>query len=297
MNLSGVLVPAVTPFDPQTGEVDLVALRANVRSWLAHPVRGVVLAGSTGEAVFLDDAERVAMIEAVREVVPDDRRLLAGTGLESTRATIRLTRAAAAAGADAVLIQPPAFFKPAMTPEVLRDHYLAVADASPVPVVIYQVPPRFSTVELSSGLVAELSRHPNLIGVKDSRGDLEGIGELVRVCRPGFQILSGSGLGFFAALEVGAVGGILGVANPAARLACSVFDLQAAGHAEAAGRAQEALDPIHREIVAGLGIPGVKASVDLVGMHGGAPRSPLRPLAPERRAQVRAALVHAGIVS
>lgn len=296
MDLSGVFIPSATPFDPVTGDLDVVGVRANLRRWLEHPVRGIVLCGSTGEAVFLDTSERGALVEAARDVVPADRLLLVGTGVESTRGTVALCRMAAERGADAVMVQPPAFFRPSMTPAVLRDHYLAVADASPVPVVIYQVPPRFSTVEVVSGLVAELSAHGNIVGIKDSRGDLEGIGELVRGCRAGFQVLSGSGLGFFAALEVGAVGGILGVANVAPGIAAGVFHGAREGDGPEAGRLQEILDPLHREIVAARGVAGVKAALDLLGLRGGRPRPPLAPLPEGDRGHVRGVLAAAGLL-
>lgn len=296
MDLSGVFIPSVTPFDPVTGDLDVVGVRSNLRRWLEHPVRGIVLCGSTGEAVFLDADERAALVEAARDVVPSDRLLLVGTGVESTRGTVALCRMAADRGADAVMVQPPAFFKPAMTPAVLRDHYLAVADASPVPVVIYQVPPRFSTVEVVSGLVAELSGHGNIVGIKDSRGDLDGIGELVRGCRSGFQVLSGSGMGFFAALEVGAVGGILGVANVAPGVAAGVFEAVREGDGRAAGRLQETLDPLHKEIVAARGVPGVKAALDLLGLRGGKPRPPLPPLPSADRDRIRDLLEGAGLL-
>ena len=296
MDLSGVFIPAATPFDPVTGDLDVVGHRSNLRKWLEHPIRGIVLCGSTGEAVYLDTAERIALMEASRDLVPEDRLLLVGTGLESTRGTIALCAMAAERGADAVLVQPPAFYKPAMDSAVLRDHFRAVADASPVPVIIYQVPPRFSTVEVVSGLVVELSGHENIVGIKDSRGDLEAMGDLVRSCRAGFQVLSGSGLGFFAALEVGAVGGILGVANVAPGLSGGVFNAVRAGNGPEAGRLQETLDPLHREIVAGKGVPGVKAALDHLGYRGGSPRPPLPRLPEAGRDRIRELLDAAGLL-
>jgi len=297
MDLRGVFIPAATPFDAVTGDVDLVGLRGNLRRWLEHPVRGIVLCGSTGEAVMLDDSERRTLLDGARGLVPEDRLLLMGTGVESTRGTIRLTRMAAERGADAVMVQPPAFYRPAMTPAVLRDHYLAVADEAPVPVVIYQVPPRFSTVEVVTGLVAELSRHENIVGIKDSRGDLKGIGELVEAAAPGFQVLSGSGSGFYAALEVGAVGGILGVANLAPGAAAGVHRAFVDGRGMDAGALQETLEPLHRGIVGELGIPGVKAALDLLGYRGGPPRSPLQPLPATGRDRLRALLERSGMMA
>ena len=179
IDLRGTFLPVTTPFDPVTGDVDVVAFRANLRAWFQHPVRGLLIAGSTGESVFLDEGELSALMDAARDVVPEDRLIIVGTGAEATRAAIAKAKEAAEAGADAVLVKPPAYFKGAMTPEVLARHYRAVADASPVPVIIYQVPLRLSTLEFPTGLVAELSKHPNIVGIKDSRGNLDLVGELV----------------------------------------------------------------------------------------------------------------------
>lgn len=293
---TGVLAPVPTPFDGVTGELDTVALRANLRALLEHPIRGVVLAGSTGEAVLLDEDERLRMVEAAREVVPGGRLLLAGTGAESTRATIRLTGAAAEAGADAVLVQPPAFYLPAMKPEVLVEHFRAVADASPVPVLLYQVPGRLSSIDLPAGLVGELRNHENVVGIKDSRGDLGRLGELVEVAGEGFRILVGSGAHLYGGLEVGAHGGILGVANLAPAAAAALYAAFEDGRAAEAGRLQERIGPVHVEVVGRYGVAGVKAALDLLGHHGGDPRPPLRPLPEKEREKVRATLERAGLI-
>ena len=269
LDLSGVMIPATTPFDPVSGEVDLFALRANVRRWAATGVSGMVVGGSTGEAVFLDEGERDACWDVVSGVLPDGVLLVAGTGAESLRTTLRLTRMAAARGADAVLVQPPAFYRGAMTPAVVRDHYLAVADASPVPVIVYQVPTRFSTLDFPAGLVAELSAHENIVGIKDSRGKLELVGELVTQCAHGFQVLVGSGNLLYGALESGAVGGILGVANLAPRESAQLHTRYAAGDGAGAGALQERIGPLHNAVIGGMGVAGVKYALELLGYHGG----------------------------
>jgi 4-hydroxy-2-oxoglutarate aldolase len=296
VDLAGVHVPLVTPFDAVTGEVDPVALRANVRALLEHDLKGVVVAGSTGEAVLLDESERRLLIEAARAVVTGERLLLAGVGAESTRATIRMARAAADAGADAVLVMPPAFYRGLMTPEALREHYTTVADGSPVPVIVYQVPPHFSTVELATGLLAELARHGNVIGIKESRGALDQIGELLRACPEGFQLLVGSGAHLFGALEMGAVGGIVAVAHLAPGASAALFRAVRDGRPPEAGRLQERVGPLHTEIVARAGVPGLKAALDLLGQRGGAPRPPLRPLPAKRREEVAGTLRRAGLL-
>ena len=295
VDLSGVLVPCTTPFDPVTGEVDLVGFRANVRSFLAHPVRGIVVGGSTGEAVLLEEDERMVLLEGARDLVPDDRLVVAGTGAESTRSTIRRCKESAGTGADAVLVQPPAFYRGAMTDAALLEHYRAVAAASPIPVILYQVPLRMSTLEFSTNLVADLAKVANVVGIKDSRGSLELVAELVDRTPDAFQVLVGSGAVLYGSLEVGAVGGILGVANLAPGAAAAIHTAQRAGDSAEAGRMQEAVAPVHTEIVAAMGVPGVKAGLDLLGLRGGDPRLPLRPLSDRDRESVASVLDHAGL--
>ncbi len=295
VDLSGVLVPCTTPFDPVTGEVDLVGFRANVRNFMTHPVRGIVVGGSTGEAVLLDEDERIVLLEGARDLVPDDRLVLVGTGAESTRTTIARSQAAAAKGADAVLVQPPAFYRGAMTDAALLEHYRAVAAASPIPVILYQVPLCMSTLEFSTSLVADLAKIRNVVGLKDSRGSLELVGELVDRTPDGFQILVGSGAALYGGLELGATGGILGVANLAPGPAAAIHEAHKAGDSAEAGRIQEIVAPVHTEIVAAMGVPGVKVGLDLLGLRGGDPRPPLTPLADAKRESVAGVLDRAGL--
>ena len=296
IDLSGVFIPAVTPFLPETGGIDLPAMQENLRRWTQFPIQGIVLAGTTGEAVLLDEDERLDLVRASREVLPPEILLTVGTGLESTRATLRLTRAVAEAGAEAVLVQPPAYYKGAMTPEALREHYLTLADSSPIPVIVYQAPLRMSTLDFPTGLVAELSNHENIVGIKDSRGKLDLMGELVEQCQDGFQVLVGSGALLYPALEIGCVGGIVAVGNMAPGPSGELFQAFKAGRSSEAGRLQQQLGPIHNEIVGAIGVPGVKASLDLLSYHGGDPRPPIRPLPGQGREQVREILVRNGLL-
>jgi 4-hydroxy-2-oxoglutarate aldolase len=297
VELKGVFAPATTPFDPETGDVDVVAMRANVRRWMQAPLSGVVLFGSTGEGLLLEDGERAALLEGTREVVEGGRLLLAGTGAESTRTAIRLARDAARYGADAVLVHAPAYYRPQMTPEALRDHFAAVADGSPVPVLLYQVPPQYSGVELPAGLVRELAKHPNVAGIKDSSGDLKTLAALVDACEGRAAVLAGSGAVFYGALEVGAAGGILAVSLLVPGEACAIHDHYRAGRLADAGRVQERVAPLHRAVVGALGVAGVKAGMDALGMRGGAPRPPLKPLRARDAEAVRAALAAAGVAA
>ncbi len=255
----------------------------------------MVIGGSTGEAVYLDEEERDRCWATARRALPDDVLMVAGTGAESLRSTLKLTRMAAAQGCDAVLVQPPAFYRGAMTSEVVREHYEALADESPVPVILYQVPTRFSTLDFPTGLIAQLSQHEKIIGIKDSRGKLESVADLVTHTRRDFQVLVGSGALLYSSLEVGAVGGILGVANVAPRECVELCRRVAAGEMAAAGALQKPIGALHNALVGGMGVAGVKVALDLLGYRGGSPRRPLRPLPPERRAEVAECLDRAGI--
>ena len=297
LDFGGTHLPVTTPFDAVTGDVDVVAFRANLRHWLRSPIRGVLVAGTTGEGVLLDDAERASLLEAAAEVVSQDALLIAGIGAESTRQTVRQAKESAAAGADAVLVSPPAYFKGAMTPEALARHFRAVADESPAPVLVYQVPLRMSSLDLPTGLVAELSRHPNIAGIKDSRGKLEMIGELVEATADDFQVLVGSGALLYGALETGAVGGIVAVGLMATDAAAEISVAHREGRTADAGRMQERIAPVHQRIVSGMGVPGVKAALDLLGLHGGAPRLPLLPRPDAGVDEVRGILEAAELLS
>jgi 4-hydroxy-2-oxoglutarate aldolase len=295
IDLAGVFAPMTTPFDRVSGDLDPVGFRRNARDLLAAPIDGLVLFGSTGEGVLLDEEERIAGMNAVRTLT-EDRLLLAGVASESTRGAIRMARAAAEAGMDAVLVPPPAYYRPQMTAEALRHHYQAVADASPLPVVLYQVPTAYSGIELRAGLVAELAQHANVAGIKDSSGDLHALGQLVETCPRDFAVLVGSGAIFYGGLEVGARGGILAVAVLAPEPAAALFRAFREGRSAEAGAIQEKLAPLHRAIVGALGVPGVKAALDLLGRAGGPPRPPLRPVRERERNAVDAALREAGLM-
>lgn len=296
VDLSGVFVPTTTPFDPVTGEVDQIGLRANLRALTESPV-GIVIGGSTGEALLLDEDERRLSLECARDVVPHDRVLVMGTGAESTRTTLRWCAMAGEVGADAVLVQPPAFYRGAMTDEALILHYRTVADASPVPVILYQVPLHLNTLEFSTTAVAQLSRHGSIIGIKDSRGSLDLVAELVEQTPDDFQVLVGSGAVLYGGLEVGAVGGILAVANLAPGESAEITEAFAQGDTARAGALQERIGPVHRGVVGGWGVPGVKAGVDALGGHGGNPRPPLRPISAEGRNEVESLMRTAGVLA
>ena len=277
INLKGVFAPVVTTFSPTTGELDLSSFSANVRAHLTAGLHGIVVTGSTGEAALLDAAERTALVDAARHEVPSDKVLIVGTGAESTRTCIRQTRDAAERGADAVLVVAPHYYGPAMTTSALTQHYHRVADASPVPVLLYNIP-KYMHFSLAPSLVAELGRHENIIGIKDSSGNQELMAGYLSVQSPTFGVLTGNAQIFHDALAQGAQGGILAVALFAAALSLDAFDASETGNAAAAAAAHARMSPLGAKIVAELGVSGVKAAMDDVGLAGGPVRSPLLPL-------------------
>jgi 4-hydroxy-2-oxoglutarate aldolase len=281
---SGLLVPITTPFDAQTGEVAPVALRENARAVLESGVSGIVATGSTGEAALLSEQEYHQVIGWLRDVVPDDRWLLAGAGKESTRATIAACGAAADEGADAVLVRPPGYYGPSLPPQALVDHFRRVADESPLPVLLYNIP-KYTHLTLPDTLFAALVEHENIAGAKDSSGDLK-LFAAYRAAAPKWAMFVGSGSRYYAALELGAIGGILAVACYAAAIAMRVGQAFAAGDRVAAGATQEVLTPLNKEVVEKFGVPGVKAAMDAAGLVGGPVRSPLMDLAEADRARI-----------
>ena len=282
--LAGLLAPITTPFDNATGEVAPVHLRQNVARLVAAGLDGVVVAGSTGESALLDPDEQRRMVGWVREVLPDKRWLIVGTGAEATRHAVGLTRAAAAEGADGVLVRPPAYFSGAVSPASLADYYRAVADESPVPVLVYNIP-KYTHLPIAAGLLHQLAAHPNIVGVKDSSGDAKTVAAY-RDAAPAWSVFVGSGSLLYAALELGCDGGILAVACFAAPLCVDLLAAFRAGDRERAGRLQERLGPLDKEIVGKLGPGGVKAAMDAVGLYGGPVRAPLAPVATGERERV-----------
>jgi 4-hydroxy-2-oxoglutarate aldolase len=291
--LRGVLVPVTTPFDPVTGDLAPIPLRENARACLADGVDGIVAAGSTGEASLLDEQEFRQLVEWLRDVVPPERAFVVGAGRESTRAAIEACRVAAEYGADAVLVRAPAYYGSSLSAAALTEHYRRIADASPVPVLLYNIP-KYTHLALSDRLLAALADHENVAGAKDSSGDLKNFAAYVAAA-PRWVHFMGSGVHLYAALELGAAGGILAVANPATALACSVWEAWEAGDRAASGAAQERLTPINKLVVGELGVPGVKAALDAVGRAGGPVRPPLADLGPADRDRVGAALRSGGV--
>ncbi|HXG57350.1 MAG TPA: dihydrodipicolinate synthase family protein, partial [Vicinamibacterales bacterium] len=274
MNLAGVFPPMSTPFDDD-GEVDPSAIASNISRWMKTGLRGVVALGSNGEAPLLDEKESDIVIGAAREALDHARLLIAGTGRESTRATIQASRRAASLGADAVLVRTPSYFKPRMTADALVAHYTAVADAVPVPVILYNYP-ALTGLTLTQDAIGRLARHANIIGIKETSTDAAQIAAFVDVsAAEEFAVLAGSAPGFYAALCLGARGAILAAACVVPRMCVQLFDAFHAGDQAQARTLQRRLIPIAQAVTTGHGVPGLKAAMELAGYIGGKPRAPL----------------------
>ena len=271
---AGVYTPIVTPFRDDDS-VDEAGLRGNVRRWMASTLTGLVVLGSNGEAVQLDDDEADRVVALARAEVPAGRPFIVGTGRESTRATIAATRRAAREGADAVLVRTPGFFKSQMTGDVFARHYTAVADASPVPVLLYNVT-MFTGVNLPPEAVAALSAHPNIVGIKESGSDLAQIADYVARTTDDFTVLAGSATTYFHALCAGCDGGILALASLFPDECVRLQALVRANQIDEARALQRRLTPIARTIGTAHGVPALKAALDLLGYAGGPPRPPLQ---------------------
>lgn len=288
-----MFLPVTTPFDAVTGDIAPVALRENLRRYVEAGVDGLLLFGSTGEGALLDADEMQRLTVFAREVVPAGIPLLVGSSAESTRATIRLTNALAQSGADAALVHPPAYFGAYLAPDAMADYYRAVADAATIPVLVYHMP-KYTKVTLEAGLMAELVRHPNIVGFKDSSGDIKRFADFTQACGDGCRMFVGNGTLLYTALELGGAGGILAIADLMPEKCLEIVRAFRAGDTRRAGEIQGVVGKAHKEIVATWGATGIKAGMDLLGWNGGPARPPLRALNEKDRRKVEAILREAG---
>src|SRR3984885_9574711 len=276
MNLSGVYPALTTPFAAD-GSVSLADLKYNIERYNSTGLAGYVVIGSTGESVLLSRAETESILATVKEAAGQGKRLIAGTGAESTAETIERTKRAAELGYHFALVKTPYYYKPAYKPEVLIAHYRRVADASPIPVLLYSVP-IFTGVTLEAPEGGALAEHPNIIGIKESSGHVMRVAEIVSACPADFQILTGSAGTMLAGLTVGAKGAILALGSALPEMCVALFDLYRNGEIDKARALQNTLLKASKVIQSEHAIAGIKFVMDQRGYHGGIPRLPLVPL-------------------
>jgi 4-hydroxy-2-oxoglutarate aldolase len=289
MKLTGVMPPITTPF--QNGKVALDKLKKNFEKWNQTGLSGFLVIGSNGEAVFLNEKEKMKIIETSRDAIPKSKIMMVGTGMEATQETIQFTNQAAKMGADCALVVTPCYFKGSMKPQILYEHFIAVAESSKIGILLYNVP-QFTGINMESELVAKLSEHPNIIGIKDSSGNIGQLSEIVHLSQKGFAVFVGSAPVFFPALCVGAVGGILAVAQVIPEACVSILNLFKKGKMDEARTLQSRMTPLAKGVTTKYGIGGLKMAMDLAGYFGGDPRLPLRRPGKQVEEELKQLLLH-----
>jgi 4-hydroxy-2-oxoglutarate aldolase len=272
-NFDGVFIPVTTPF--RGDDVAPERLQANLRQWNVTALTGYVVLGSTGEFPMLSEAERDRILVAAREAIPRDKTLLAGTGTNSTLHTIRQTKRAAEIGADAAIVITPHYFTKGFAQAAAQvRHYLAVADASPIPVMIYNFPVN-TGINLEADTVAKIAQHPNVCGIKDSSGNIPQAAQIIDQTAKTFHVLVGAAAALLPSLAIGSSGGILALGLISAREFCDVYRLATSGRWDEARAIAARMMAADRGVPGRYGIGGLKAALDLQGFYGGPCRSPL----------------------
>jgi len=295
INLSGVLLPITTPFTADE-RIDAKSLSSNIEKWNRTGITGYVVLGSTGERVNLDEREYLQVIETARASVPATMTFIVGAGQQSTRGTIAEVERAAKAGAEAVLVITPHYYRPAISQQTLIEHYTAVAEAASIPVILYSMPD-LTGIKIEPETAARLSEHENIIGLKDSSNEVAKMRETVQMASEGFAVTVGNGTVFCEALQVGAIGGILAVGCVVPELCLEIYRAVKAGENDRATLLQEKLTPLARAVTRTYGIGGLKAALEMAGYVGGGVRAPLQPALEEARAEIKDLLKAATLVS
>ena len=291
--LSGIFPALVTPF--QKGKLSLAGLKSNIKKLHRFDFTGYVVLGSTGEGILMDEKEGLQAIEAVRAAASPGKIVIAGTGSESSSGTIDFSNKAARSGADYSLVVTPFYYKAQMTAAALEAYYREVADRSKIPIILYTVP-KFTGLELPLQTIAAMAAHPNVVGLKDSSGNMSAISETLKACPSEFSLFQGHGSLLFSALLLGAKGGILALSNMAPGETVEIHKLFQAKNYEKAREMQLRLLPINQKIVGGFGVPGIKCAAEMLGYSAGDPRPPLRPVSREVKESIQKILKEGGLL-
>ncbi len=293
IRLHGIMPPLTTPFSPD-GSLDLGALRANVSRYNETGLAGYVALGSNGEAVHLSARERALVIETIKQSATSGFTIIGGVNELSTAAAIEATRAANGAGAEAALVITPYFYKSSMTPAALTRFYNEVADQSPIPVLIYNVPQNTGVV-IDSAAIASLAAHHNIIGVKDSSGNMAAISETIRRTPSTFAVMTGNGGILYPSLVMGARGAVLAVACAAPRACVELYEAVKADDHPRARELQTRLASLSDTVTARFGVAGLKAAMEMTGFVGGEPRTPLSRVSEADRDKIKAVMRETGL--
>ncbi len=293
-NLGGIFPPVTTPFDSD-GEIVIDKFIANLERYSAAPLAGLTILGSNGEAHFLSDEEKLRLVREARPRISSGRTMIVGAGKESTRLTIEFVRRIADLGADLALIGTPCYYKPRMGDDALFAHFWSVADESPIPILIYNMP-SFTGINTSAALIERLAAHENIAGTKESSGNLPLQADIRRRTPERFRILVGNAPTLLPSLIQGACGGIVAIACALPAMAAGILETFLAGDWKAAAELQRRLSPPAEAVTTLFGIPGLKHAMNLMGYYGGEARLPLLPLKEEQRARLSAILQTAGVL-
>lgn len=293
-NLDGIFPPIATPFG-RDGEFLIDSFKRNLERWAQAPLAGLTVLGSNGESPYLSDDEKFQLVRTARPLISDERTMIAGAGKESTRLCVEFIRRLADLGVDYALVGTPCYFKAAMSDDALFAHFWSVADESPIPVLVYNVP-QFTGVNTSAALIARLAAHENIAGLKESSANLSLQAEVRRRTPARFKLLVGAAPTLFPSLVQGASGGIVAIGCVLPEMTTELYNAYAAGDWRRAAELQNRLSPPAAAVTTQFGIAGLKAALDLVGYHGGLPRLPLLPLDERRRGALRAVFEAAGVL-
>ncbi|MDZ7289987.1 MAG: dihydrodipicolinate synthase family protein [candidate division KSB1 bacterium] len=293
LDLQGIFPPIPTAFE--NGRLAPHRLQENLTKWNDTGLSGYLVLGSNGEAPLLTETEKRELVHVARKAIPSEKILLVGSGLEATDATSALTNRLADLGADAALIITPSYYRDLLTPEALRRHFETVAEASPIPIILYNVP-QVTGISLPIEVVASLAQHPNVIGMKDSSGNLGQLVELREKVPSHFQLLIGTYSVLLGGLVHGVRGAIVALANVAPRECVELFNAVEDEKWDVAQALANRLAPVGRAVTTRFGVPGLKAALDELGYFGGEPRPPLLPVSDKVRTEIRSILQQASLL-
>lgn len=270
----GIIPPHITPFT-KNGDIDEAGLRRNVDFWIEAGVNGLATCASNGEAVYMNSEERKQVLTAVIDQANGRVPVIAGTGAPSTRDAISQTREAKDLGVDAALVVTPYFFTPKQ--EEILGYYQDIAEAVDIPIILYNVP-KFTGVNMEPSVVARLAEYDNVVGVKDSSGDMRQMQFLLNLAGDRISVLSGVGNLIFPNLVSGGQGGIVAVANVVPSTCVEIYEKFIKGDLKGAREAQAEIVALNDFLTRQHGVPAVKAAMNLLGQRGGYPRRPLLPI-------------------
>ncbi len=293
ISLHGVFPPITTPFVDDKVAHDKLA--SNIEKWCTTGLKGIVVLGSNGEYVYLSEEEKRAVVQTAAGAAPEDMLIIAGTGCESTDETIKLTNDCAKRGAHAALVITPHYYGGKMSDAALINHFTVVADNAAIPILLYNVP-KFTHISLTATVVSELAEHPNIIGLKESSGNVNLLGQYINDVAADFQLMVGTAGVLFGGLTIGCVGGVLALANVAPQKCLEIYDLVNAGKFEEARKLQLKMIPVNNAVTAIYGVPGLKAAMDMLGYYGGEPRLPLLPASEKEKAEIKEILQKAELL-